>query len=62
MGWTQIFDDIISDERVQEDLRVAYGSVDNIDLWIEGFAEDAGDVGSQVGHSFSQLIKNYSVF
>ena len=49
------FSDISSNPDVQERLAEAYGSVDQIDLWIGGLAEDpAGD--SQLGPLFTQLI------
>lgn len=50
------FSDISSDGAVQEALRVTYGSVDNIDLWVGGLAEDAAGGGSQVGPLFQRIV------
>ena len=36
----QDFDDISSNTEIQNRLRTAYGSVDNIDVWVGGLAED----------------------
>lgn len=49
------FDDITSDIAVQDQLRSLYGSVDNIDLWVGGLAEDHVD-GSSLGETFRTII------
>lgn len=50
------FAQITSDEELQAKLAAVYGSVDNIDLWIGGLAED--DVtGAMVGPTFFSILK-----
>ncbi|MCA9048502.1 MAG: hypothetical protein KDA89_07220 [Planctomycetaceae bacterium] len=49
------FDDITSDTDLQNKLRDLYGSVDNIDLWIGGLAEDHV-AGSSVGETFRTIL------
>ena len=49
------FADITSDSDLQEKLRSVYGSVDNIDLWIGGLAEDHVK-GSSVGETFATIM------
>lgn len=49
------FADITSDPALQQELADLYGSVDNIDLWIGGLAEDHVRGGS-VGPTFSRII------
>lgn len=49
------FADITSDVGVQETLAALYGSVDNIDLWVGGLAEDHLD-GSSMGETFQTIV------
>jgi peroxidase len=49
------FADITSDVGVQETLAELYGSVDNIDLWVGGLAEDHLD-GSSMGETFQTIV------
>ncbi|APZ91443.1 peroxidase family protein [Fuerstiella marisgermanici] len=49
------FADITSDTELQQKLEQLYGSVDNIDLWIGGLAEDHVD-GSSVGETFQTIL------
>lgn len=49
------FADITSDVELQEKLEAVYGSVDNIDLWIGGLAEDHVD-GTSMGETFAAII------
>ena len=49
------FADITSDVELQEKLEAVYGSVDNIDLWIGGLAEDHVD-GTSMGATFAAII------
>ena len=49
------FDEISSDPEVAAKLEELYGSVDNIDLWVGGLAEDHVD-GSSMGELFSTII------
>ncbi|HVX60408.1 MAG TPA: peroxidase family protein [Pirellulales bacterium] len=49
------FADITSDPTLQQELQQLYGSVDNIDLWVGGLAEDHVP-GSSVGPLFSRII------
>ncbi|MEZ6128874.1 MAG: peroxidase family protein [Planctomycetaceae bacterium] len=49
------FSDITSDADVQQRLERVYGSVDNIDLWIGGLAEDHV-TGSSMGETFGTII------
>ena len=47
------FADITSDSDLQEALAATYSSVDDIDLWVGGLAEDAlASEGSQLGELF----------
>lgn len=50
------FDEISSDPNVAERLRRAYKSVDNIDLWVGGMAEDKYRSG-MLGELFHTLVK-----
>jgi peroxidase len=50
------FDQISSDPTVQADLQQEYGSVDNVDLFIGGLAEDHID-GGMVGGTFSAILQ-----
>ena len=49
------FDDITSDPQLQATLQDLYGSVDNIDLWVGGLAEDHVSGGS-VGPLFRNIL------
>jgi peroxidase len=49
------FEQITSDEKIQASLAATYGSVDNIDLWIGGLAEDHLP-GSSMGETFTAIL------
>ena len=49
------FEQITSDKSVQASLAVTYGSVDNIDLWIGGLAEDHLP-NSSAGETFTAIL------
>ena len=49
------FDQITSDVAVQAKLKSLYGTVDNIDLWVGGLAEDHAP-GASVGPVFQRII------
>lgn len=49
------FDDISSDQATVEALDLAYASVDDIDLWVGGLAEDPV-AGSQLGELFQAIL------
>ncbi len=49
------FSDITSDVTVQNKLKDLYGSVDNIDLWVGGLAEDHVN-GSTLGETFTSIL------
>lgn len=49
------FAQITSDEALQQELQEVYGSVDNIDLWVGGLAEDHLR-GSSVGPTFQRIL------
>jgi hypothetical protein len=49
------FSQVTSDPAVQATLRQLYGSVDNMDLWVAGLAEDHVP-GSSVGPTFRRII------
>ncbi len=49
------FDEISSDPEIQAKLEELYGSVDNIDLWVGGLAEDHAP-GSNLGETFTTII------
>ena len=49
------FDEITSDATVQSKLKSLYGTVDNIDLWVGGLAEDHAP-GASVGPVFQRII------
>ena len=51
------FAQITSDTTVQASLKATYGTVDNIDLWVGGLAEDHTP-GSSVGQLFGRIIAN----
>ncbi|MEO1135660.1 MAG: peroxidase family protein [Pseudomonadota bacterium] len=57
LGRVSDFDDITSDPARQDALYKAYGSVDDIDLWVGGLSEDpvAAD-GSQLGPLFRKIV------
>ena len=60
MGLARVtsFADITSDSEAQTNLFNAYGSVDEIDLWVGGLSEDAiGTNGAQLGPLFDAIIK-----
>lgn len=49
--------DISSDPAIQQALRAAYPSVDDIDLWVGGIAEDPyRTAGSQLGQLFREIL------
>ncbi len=51
------FSDITSDKQLREKLRTAYGSVDDIDLWVGGVCEDPlVKEGSQLGELFRAIV------
>ncbi|WP_428407199.1 peroxidase family protein [Hyphococcus sp.] len=51
------FSDITSNPSLQEKLRAAYGTVDDIDLWVGGISEDAlAREGSQLGETFREIV------
>lgn len=49
------FADITSDPELQEKLEQVYGTVDNIDLWVAGLAEDHLP-GTSMGETFSTIL------
>lgn len=49
------FDEISSDPTIQQTLSDLYGTVDNIDLWVGGLAEDH-EQGSSIGETFGVII------
>ncbi|MGB3401534.1 MAG: peroxidase family protein [Microcoleaceae cyanobacterium] len=49
------FADISSDPEVQADLEAAYGSIDQVDLWVGGLAEDHVN-GGLVGETFQVIL------
>lgn len=49
------FEQITSDEKLQASLAATYGSVDNIDLWIGGLAEDHLP-NSSMGETFTAIL------
>jgi hypothetical protein len=49
------FDEITSDPAIQQTLADLYGSVDNIDLWVGGLAEDHV-TGSSMGETFQRIV------
>jgi peroxidase len=49
------FADISSDPEVQADLKAVYGSVDQVDLWVGGLAEDHVN-GALVGETFQVIL------
>ena len=51
------FAEISSDASIAASLEAAYGSVDNLDLWIGGLAENHGQ-GAMVGETFQIIIAN----
>jgi len=57
LGRVADFDEISSDPAVQQALFKAYGSVDDIDLWVGGISEDAlVEAGSQLGPTFREIV------
>lgn len=57
LGRVSDFDEITSDPARQEALYKAYGSVDDIDLWIGGLSEDpVSSTGSQLGPLFRKIV------
>ncbi len=51
------FSDITSDRALQDKLQLAYGSVDDIDLWVGGVSEDSlKREGSQLGETFRAIV------
>ncbi len=53
----QTFADITSDVTVQQKLQALYGTVDKIDLWVGGLAEDHIP-GASVGPTFARIISD----
>jgi len=51
------FTEISSDPAIAASLQAAYGSVDKLDLWIGGLAENHGQ-GAMVGETFQIIIAN----
>jgi len=49
------FDEMTSDPEIQQTLAELYGSVDNIDLWVGGLAEDH-IAGSSMGETFQRIV------
>ncbi|HEY7579272.1 MAG TPA: peroxidase family protein [Acetobacteraceae bacterium] len=50
------FDQITSDPTLASELQQAYGSVDQVDLFVGGLAEDPAGGGSMVGPTFQAII------
>jgi peroxidase len=50
------FDQITSDSTLAGELQQVYGSVDQVDLFVGGLAEDAAGNGSMVGPTFQAVI------
>lgn len=59
LGLTAVedFADITSDEALQQKLEQVYGSVDNIDLWIGGLAEEHV-TGASIGETFHTILSD----
>jgi len=57
LGAVSDFSEITSDVSLQQRLKDVYGTVDNIDLWIGGLAEDHVD-GSNMGETFQTIISD----
>ena len=55
LGAVSDFDEITSDVQVQQRLRELYGTVDDIDLWVGGLAEDHVP-GQSLGLTFSTIL------
>ena len=56
-GRASDFADITSDPDLQQKLFEAYGSVDEVDLWVGGLSEDAmANTGSQLGPLFTKIV------
>lgn len=55
LGAISDFDEISSNPEIQERLFEAYGSVDNIDVWVGGLSEDPVN-GGHVGELFAEII------
>jgi hypothetical protein len=51
------FAQITSDPEVQADLAAAYGTVNKVDLWVGGLAEDPVN-GALVGETFQEILAN----
>ena len=59
VGFTRVnsFADITTNTALQESLQASYGSVDDIDLWVGGLAEDPLSAqGSQLGELFTAIV------
>ena len=57
LGRASDFDEVTSDFATQQALASAYASVDDIDIWVGGLAEDAvADEGSQLGPLFREIL------
>ena len=50
------FSDVTSDTVLQKSLQDTYGSVDNLDLFIGGLAENHASTGGRLGQTFQQII------
>jgi peroxidase len=50
------FDQITSDPQLASELQQAYGSVDQVDLFVGGLAEDPASGGAMVGPTFQDII------
>src|SRR3989440_7316114 len=57
LGRVTTFSQITSDPVVAAQLQSVYGSVDNVDLWVGGLAEDHVR-GSNVGPTFQRILVN----
>lgn len=55
LGRVEDFSEISSDTEIQDRLSSAYGSVDNIDLWVGGLVEDLIP-GSHLGELFTTIL------
>jgi len=57
LGRVSDFDEITSDPALQAKLQQAYGTVDDIDLWVGGISEDSlASEGSQLGPTFRHIV------
>ncbi len=57
LGRASDFDDVSKNPEIQARLRAAYGTVDDIDLWVGGISEDpVSREGSQLGPTFRMIV------